>query len=366
MKIFIVCPRLCHGGAERVGVTLANGMHGKGHDVTVLADLFEPQTYQLDEGIKIRNLVPQTGNKGRKWGGAVLILRRWLKRDRPDVIIGVLPLCSFVSRLAAMGLNIPVIATEHGSFERPADALMSRMERFSKFYLNKIYRVVTVLTEADKRVIGDRLKHVVVMPNPLCLTPIREDELTAPRQKVVLAAGRVDDWHYKGFDLLMKAWGQVMRDTNLHDWKLQIAGVWRDARSKAFLESIAREAGCLESLEFLGFQDDMLPVYRRASVFVLSSRYEGFGLVLIEAMSQGCACVAADYKGRQSEIITNPSEGITCSVEDVSALASGMLKMMTDDQYREQVRLAAVKRSEYYSITNSVERWGKLINEVVK
>lgn len=376
MKIFIVCARLCHGGAERVGVVLANGFAAKGHQVVVATDLHEEITYRLDELVGVMGMTPARTKKVKKWGIAIKRLRRYFRAHRPDVVIGIMPLCSLIARIAATGLHIPVIATEHDSFERPADAPMSKMEYFSKFCLNKIYRAVTILTAADQKVIGRRLRHAVVMPNPLSLQPIAGEEAADEhvvdsiaklhKQKVVLAAGRVDNWHYKGFDLLMRAWGKVMMDNSLKDWTLQIAGVWRNEQSKAFLETIARDAGCLDSVEFLGFQNDMLPVYQRSSVFVLSSRYEGFGLVLIEAMSQGCACVAADYKGRQSEIIQNEHQGITCAVEDADALAAGLRRMMTDETYRERAQVGAVRRSYFYSVSNCVKRWECLINKVVK
>lgn len=376
MKIFIVCPRLCHGGAERVGVVLADGFAAKGHQVVMATDLHEEITYRLDELVGVMGMTPATNSKIKKWGVAINRLRRYFRAHRPDVVIGIMPLCSLIARIAATGLHIPVIATEHDSFERPADAPMSKMEFFSKFCLNKIYRAVTILTAADQKVIGRRLRHAVVMPNPLSLQPIAGEEAADEnvvdsiaklhKQKVVLAAGRVDNWHYKGFDLLMRAWGKVMMDNSLKDWTLQIAGVWRNEQSKAFLETIARDAGCLDSVEFLGFQNDMLPVYQRSSVFVLSSRYEGFGLVLIEAMSQGCACVAADYKGRQSEIIQNEHQGITCAVEDADALAAGLRRMMSDETYRERAQVGAVRRSYFYSVSNCVKRWECLINKVVK
>ena len=111
---------------------------------------------------------------------------------------------------------------------------------------------------------------------------------------------------------------------------------------------------------------DFLKLYQKASIFVLSSRYEGFGLVLIEAMSQGCACIACDYKGRQREIIQNDSQGLCCEPDDVDALAEAMRKMMTDDQYRESVRKNAVERSKYYSLENTIQRWEKLLDKVVK
>ena len=67
MKILIVCPRLCHGGAERVAVTLANGFIHRGHDVVFLTDLFEEQTYQLDDAVQVKSLVAVSIPKYKKW-----------------------------------------------------------------------------------------------------------------------------------------------------------------------------------------------------------------------------------------------------------------------------------------------------------
>lgn len=138
-------------------------------------------------------------------------------------------------------------------------------------------------------------------------------------------------------------------------------------------------------IEFLGFQKDIEKLYQEASIFVLSSRYEGFGLVLIEAMSQGCACVACDYKGRQREILSPlqgdslkvngysdhgieaTENGILCEPEDVEALAEAIKKMIEDDEYREGIRANAIERSKYYSIENTMDRWEKyLVEEVIR
>ena len=119
--------------------------------------------------------------------------------------------------------------------------------------------------------------------------------------------------------------------------------------------------------------------------FVLSSRYEGFGLVLIEAMSQGCAPVACDYKGRQREII-NPSSvfpqgeeelsdavsggcvcnnGILCEPDNAEQLAVAIARMISDDKYRMSVQQNAISRSRYYSIENTIDRWEQLLNKVI-
>lgn len=385
MKICIVCPRLCHGGAERVAVTLANGFILREHQVVFLTDLYEEQTYQLDEAVLVKNLVAVSNPKYKKWLSAIRIVRSVIKKERPDVMIGIMSLCSIVAKLAAMGTDVPVIATEHGSYERPDSAPLTKWEKFYKFYIGKIFNCVTVLTDADRIKIGKQLKNVVVMPNPLAIEPIK---MSRQRENTLLAAGRVDDWHYKGLDVLIKAFSKLVQSSKFkvqnEGWKLQIAGVWRNPETRVYLDGIAEECGVLDKIEYLGFVDDMKTLYQESSIFVLSSRYEGFGLVLIEAMSQGCACIACDYKGRQKEILCPdgdvPSEkclvksekpigsnieicdnGILCEPDDVDALAEAMKTMIMEDEYRESVRQNAVERSKYYSIEKTIERWEKLL-----
>lgn len=389
MKICIVCPRLCHGGAERVAVSLANGFVARGHEVIFFADLYEEQTFALDESIQLLNLVPQSNNKLKKWGGAIRILRTQLKKDKPDVIIGIMSLCSIVAKLASIGMGIPVVATEHDSYERPGSAPMPFFIKCYKFWICRMFTYVTVLTDADKKIIGKSLRNVTVMENPLALEPI---ETLSPRKRIILASGRVDNWHYKGFDVLIRAWGRVngqlkidngKLSSNGEPWKLVIAGVWRSSETRKYLDGIAKECGVLDKIEYTGFVEDMQKLYAESSIFVLSSRYEGFGLVLIEAMSQGCACVACDYKGRQREIMSPEGQGskfnvqssnnkvelcetgILCEPDDVEALAEAMKKMIEDDEYRESVRAKAIERSNYYSIDNTMDRWEALLKQIV-
>ena len=387
MKVIIVCPRLCHGGAERVAVSLANGFVSRGHEVFFAVNLFEEQTYELNSHVKLLNLVSVFTPKIRKWWSAIWIVRNIIKVNKPDVVIGIMSLCSVIARLATVGTGVPVIATVHDALEKPESAPMSFWERFYKFRISKVFKRVTVLTEADKQVIGGRLKNVVVMPNPLAITPT---ETVPPKKNIILAAGRVDNWHVKGFDLLIRAWARVVTSSTEHQvskdsissqWRLQIAGVWRGPKTREYLDGIAKECGVLDQIEYLGFVDDMRSLYKDASIFVLSSRYEGFGLVLIEAMSQGCACVACDYKGRQREIIEELKDGrieelksgsyeeckngILCSPDDVEALADGIKRMMEDEEYRKDVQRNSVERSKAYSVDQVVQRWENLFDQII-
>lgn len=388
MKIFIVQSHIGGGGAERVGVLLADGLAQRGHEVSLVTNLHDEVKYPVDERVKVLNMVSSNGHKLRKWLSATRNLRKLVKEYHPDVIIGIMQLSSLISRIACLGTKTPIIMTEHDSFERPPSAPMSKMEYFCKFYLNKIYECVTVITQADKDFIGKRLKKVQVMPNPLLLQPVKE---IPQKEKVILAAGRLDAWHYKGLDVLIKAWGKVVesRESRVErkGWRLQIAGTGSE-ESLQYLKSLCKENGVEDSVDFLGFVSDMESLYKKASVFVLSSRYEGFGLVLIEAMSQGCACIACDYKGRQREIMeTLPgppclgrgaevqnakrdpffenSTGILCPPDDVEALAAALKKMVEDDDYRESVRQSAIERADYYNIDNIASQWEILFRQML-
>lgn len=383
MKILIVQSHLGGGGAERVGVLLANGFVSHGHQVNIATDLTVSPNYNPSANVKLFNIITHHGNVILKWLYAIKELRAQLRKESPDVIIGIMQLCSLVSFIASFRLHIPIVMTEHYAFERPGNGL-SRLETFSKFYINRLYSLVTVLTNVDKLLIGNRLRRVEVVNNPLTFSLAKH---VPSKHNIILAAGRLDGWYVKGFDVLIRAWALVNGKLRIDNgqlsykgefWKLQIAGTGSE-ESLNYLKQLCKENGVEDSVEFLGFRKDVEKLYQDASIFVQSSRYEGFGLVLIEAMSQGCACVACDYKGRQREIMcptpTLPEgegafeaceTGILCEPDDVDALAAGIRKMIEDDAYRESVRKNAIERSKYYSIENTVDRWELLLNKVVK
>jgi GalNAc-alpha-(1->4)-GalNAc-alpha-(1->3)-diNAcBac-PP-undecaprenol alpha-1,4-N-acetyl-D-galactosaminyltransferase len=372
MKIYIVCWRLSFGGAERVGVLLADGLARRGNEVTMVADLFDPVTYQLDSNVKLRNLV-SSQSKLRKWISSVINLRRYLLEDRPDAIIGILNATSLIALIASIGLHIPIVMTEHDAFERPASAPFTFWKRFAKFTLNKLYRHVTVLTSADKMITGEHLgrARIHVMPNPLALQPLNwtgegwktEDGTLIKKRPIVLAAGRLEDWHLKGFDLLLKAWS-MQEQSIREEWKLEIAGK-ETPESLAYLKGLCKKYNIEDSVKFLGFREDIDKLMQQASVFVLSSRYEGFGLVLIEAMSQGCACIAADYNGRQKEIFGPSHCGLPCKTEDAMDLAEKMKLLMVHPEDRLPMQQLAVERSRDFSVEKIAAKWEALLNEII-
>lgn len=359
MKIFIVCNKLGGGGAERVAALLATGFSLKGHEVYIITNLFDKRDYSVANQVALLQLFPDTSNKYKRWYGAVSLLRKYIRTYTPDVIIGIMGACALIGKLAALGKNVPIIMTEHNAFERPIYAPLTFTKKIFKFYINRLYDCVTVLTEADKKVIGDRLKKVYVMPNPLALRPYVD---ICEKKNKILAAGRLNDWFVKGFDLVIKAWGTIASD--YPEWTLEIAGTG-DNESIELLNKLIKDNEVTNCVKLVGFRNDVESMYQESSIFVLSSRYEGFGLVLIEAMSQGCACIACDYGGRQLEIIENEENGILCPPDEVDKLAESIQKLISNRQYRELLQKNAPKRAMQYELMAIMERWEDLLNKVV-
>lgn len=357
MRLLIVSPKLYGGGAENCAVLWANGFADNGHDILMLSDIYSRIVYQCSDSVCLDALFPEKSSfKVSKWYKAILNIRKAINEWEPDAIIGVMAACSFASKIASIGSNIPVIMTEHSAFERPDNAKFTRKELFFKFYLNKIYDVVTVITQRDKEVIGKRLKKVVVMPNPLSLIPV---DIRPLKSNYVLAAGRLDAWFVKGFDVLLEAWQQVSKKHP--NWKLKIAGAGK-ADSVSFIMKKLSDLGIESSVEILGLVKDMESVYKAADVFVLSSRYEGFGLVLIEAMSQGCACIACDYLGRQKEILGDSRNGVLCQPDNVNELADSLNKLLTNDSMRKELGDNAIVRSSLYYNEVIIQKWQEMLN----
>ncbi len=360
MKIVLFLHGLTRGGAEHVTALWASGFSKRGHEVTIIVrNNYECDVcYSIPSDVQIKALKKKGNYSISRIVYRILQIRHIIKEVKPDAIITVMHPYGLYAYLATIGLKIPIFNTEHNAFERPGEAKWTRFEIFNKFYVNKLFKGVTVLTQADKDLIENRLNNVTVLPNPLAFEPV---ESLPVKEKKVLAMGRLDAWYIKGFDILIKSWAEVHRSHP--EWRLQIAGAGSE-KSQNQLRIFAEEAMVSSSVDFIGFFDKPIKAYRPASIFVLSSRCEGFGMVIVEAMSQGCACVACDYGGRQSEIIRSESEGLVCETENVGQLSSCICKLIEDEQVRKKIQESSIRRSKDYSLDVIMDKWDGILSKI--
>lgn len=362
MKILIIVSSLTDGGAERVAASWANGLKKIGNDVYVISDYSKPVTYKLQDGIvKIQIPIASKNKISRLLIDPIrkiTFFRRTIKSIKPDVILSVLFIAPITLRVSLIGIknNLLNILTDHNSYERPLSSPMSFKHRLNKFYLTRLFDHITVLTKRDKEIlIGKGIKNVTVMYNPLFLNPLTK---IPKKENIILAVGRMDAWHYKGFDLLIKAWNKLYKD--YPSWKLRIVGN-ATQNTLQYLKSLC-DPGC--SLDLVKYTDNIQEEYKKASVFILSSRYEGWGLVLVEAMSQGCAAIACDNNGRQTEIISNNKNGIIIAPENIEAMITSLRILLDDSAFRDRLQKEAPKSVGQFSEINIAKKWMELLQNL--
>lgn len=366
MKIFIVTPTLTNGGAERVAAMLAKGFSERGHEVTVVTHTEQKISFDPGPKVELLPIAPTQNRTIIKWITSIKWIRSYIKNKQPDIIIGIMGVCSYLSRLAAIGTKTKVILTEHSAFERiPGYSLQTRV-KYTRKWIDYRFRYLTLLSEQDKKVGGKKYSHAVVMPNPLTYPPFEGRIPDLQKRNQILAVGRISNWYVKGFDILIEAWSLIVSRNDFDStWKLKIAGVGTKDDMQ-HLKDLCKKYHVENRIIFLGFQEDMLSLYRETEIFCLSSRSEGLPMSLLEAMSQGCAPVATDYKGRTKNIILSQNIGLICNPQDSLSLAEGLWKMINDGNYRKQVQLNALERSRNYSLDHVMNLWENWLNIIIE
>lgn len=365
MKIIIVVHALTGGGAERVAASWANGLTVLGHNVSILTATDRTPTYATDPKVRI---IERNGVKGnslkakiiRKLFGGLVAWRQMhglMRREHPDAVVHVLYLHHFATLAARLtsGSHAKVIMTDHNTYEVPAGVKRPRKQWRNKLFDNRFFDTVTVLCDVDRKIMEQKgFTNFETLHNPLFLKPV---EKIPEKEKTVLAVGRMRNWYVKGFDLLARGWKDV--NSKHPDWKLRIVGkIEPDIMQK--LKELAGES--VNSIEFIDYTPDVADEYRRASIFVLSSRYEGWGLVAVEAMSQGCATIACDYKGRQAEFIQDGNNGLLIQPGNATAIADAINKLIADAPLRQRLQQESPRHLGEFSELNTARRLEKLLS----
>lgn len=227
----------------------------------------------------------------------------------------------------------------------------------TKYWQNQLVKKIkkldafVVLTEEDKQDWGD-LKNISVIPNFIGRIP---EESSECNNKNVIAVGRYT-WQ-KGFDLLLTAWKQI--ESQIEDWQLCIYG----PGERNEYENLSNNLG-LKRLKLYGTASDINDKFLSSSVFAFSSRYEGFGLVLIEAMSCGLPSVSFSCPCGPRDIITPNVDGFLIDNYDVRMLADKLLELMRNDQLRKKMGEKARENMSRFLEKKIMHTWVKLLKSL--
>lgn len=367
VRVLLLCDRLdIAGGVERFVCALANHLAREGMEVAVgsVSTRRANVRYPLDSEVRVLTgeegrLFSDTGEATSRLGRAWQMLRtqwrigralnRLIRTHQPDVVLlnGLTTACSVL----ALGRRFAprVICCDHNHFSARS-ALWQRLRR----WLYPQVGAVVSLTEADAprfRAINPRTE---VIYNAASL---RAELPAAPDSGLVLAVGR--HVAQKGFDLLLQAWVIVARALPLA--RLRIVG---DGPQRAAHEHLAQTLGLAGRVEWRAPTAQIDGYYREADVFVLSSRYEGMPIALLEAQAMGVPAVAFDCPTGPREIITEQT-GRLVPAGDVAALAAALIELLRSPELRAQMGGAAIARSRaVFSPQEHERRWAALVRDV--
>jgi glycosyltransferase involved in cell wall biosynthesis len=280
-----------------------------------------------------------------------LLLARRLRRVRSGVIVTTRP--SFNMLGAALSRpGVAVVGQEHLNFSVRRPLLKPEIRRTYGGL-----DALAVLTESDRRAYEAELARptrVVAIPNAV---PAPDGPPSDTSQPVVLTAGRLT--RQKGYDHLIPAFASVAREAP--GWTLRIAGA---GPKRAELDALIEHHGAGERVQMLGHVSDMGRQMQDASMFVMSSRWEGFPMVLIEAMSKGLPVVSFDCPTGPADIVEHGATGFLVPQGDEQALADAMLELIRDDAKRRRFGAAAAESAAQYTLAQVGPRWDALLAEV--
>lgn len=362
LRLTLVIAAMGAGGAERVLSIMANHWATRGHIVTVLTfdDGTQPPFYRMDARVRCTALDLVRASRGALEALAqnlwrIVRLRRALRAIRPDAVISFMTETSVLTLLAARGLGVPVLVSEHSDPWRfPLGRSWAWLRRWSYRFAPRI----VVLNGQARAYFPRRLQAALaVIPNPV-LPPPRA-AATRARARQVVAMGRFTE--QKGFDLLLRAFAEVR--ARHPEWTLVIMG---DGPLRTELTGLARALGLESRVRLAGVVPDPYAVMGGSELFVLSSRYEAFPMALCEAMACGMAVIATEYHRDVRDIVRDGENGLLVPVEDVAALVAAMDRLMTNDAERRRLGACAAEISERYGVERVMGQWDELLAATVR
>jgi len=364
-KILLVIAALWPGGAERVICELANTWAAQGVHVGLLTLEGSPDDdhYSLSPSVEriainikreSHSLLQTLSNNVRR----SRMIRYTIKKFAPDVVVSFIELNNVRVLAALMGSGIPVVVSERVD---PRHHDVGRAFDMARRWLYPFARHLVVLT---KNVATDWAYAIVpskkVTAIPVAVREILETLPGAERDpSLILAVGRLN--RQKGFDVLLRAFAR----SNLagRGTRLVILG---EGAERSSLEELARSLDIAPAVSMPGVVRDPESWMARCALFVMTSRYEGFGNVLLEAMAMRCAVIAADCDSGPCEMVRHGHNGLLVPVEDVEATAQAMERLFADVEMRGRLGEAAGEVRELFSREKIMRQWEDVILEAMR
>ena len=325
MKVTFVIESLSKGGAERVVCLLSHELYRQGHDVNIVT--FTPTvSYSYDGQLFCLNL-PILASYGKiklflRYIRRIFVLRRFLKKHQTDQLFSFMEVSSLLSILAFRKKTRVCVRNNPDSFSSNIKRAMKVLYPFAdKIICNskeQVYKLRNMISHPD----------ISYIHNPLAFDIIdkfRQEQICI-QKLFILAVGRL--CRQKRFDLLIKAYKNSQLSSNLD---LVILG---EGQEKCDLDGLVFKLGISDRVHFLGAKDNPYAYMEKCYFFVLSSDYEGFPNVLVEALACEAAVISTNCSTGPAEIIREGENGILVKTGDVEALSRAMSLLYINQDVR--------------------------------
>lgn len=349
---FAIC-----GGVERIVSEKASTLSSKGHDVTIISVYKDdrPIRYDMSKDVKVLFMnIPMVNNRNNHLITAVnrittllkaaIKLNKTLREVKPDIIF-------FTTTLGALLLPmchtkaVKIYESHLPRIFNPYNTFFSLMERRAD--------MVICLTEGDKTAYR-HAREVKVIPNFIKMPASYVKDYGV---KKAIAVGRLEE--QKGFDTLIDIWkGVTMKHP---DWQLHIYG---EGSLKQMLQKQISSAGLEDKVLLCGVCGNIMEKYTEYSLHIMTSRYEGQPMTLIEAQACGLPSVVFDFEYGAGDIITNNVNGILVGKDDIKSFAEALSRMMDDTDMRKRCGEKARLMAERFSKENIMPGWFGLIDSL--
>ena len=379
LKIVYITPAIYSaGGVERV-ITLKASYFAEqyGYDVTIIVtegkgrDSFFP----LSDTVKVVNLAI---NFEELWTCSFIrkvfiylkkqhlykqLLSQKLLRIRPDITISTLRReINFLNDIPDGSKKIGELHVNRANYRNFKTEKSNYLkDLFAKLWANNL---VGHLKKLDKLVVLTKedclawpeLKNICVIPDPLPFTPSHVSPLT---EKRVIAVARYS--HEKGIDLLLQAWADV--EKQCADWRLDVFGEGDTVSYEQLIDELAIDRS---RCKLNGCTNEIEHEYQKSSVAVCSSRFEGFGLAIVEAMACGLPVVSFNCPWGPQEIITNGENGLLVENGNIIKMADAINILIRNKKYREQIGKKSVVSVQQYNRSQIVQKWNDLFKKIIE
>jgi glycosyltransferase involved in cell wall biosynthesis len=334
-RIALFLPSLCGGGAERVMTNLAIAFCERGIAVDlVLLKAEGPYLRELPPGVRVVDL-----SASRLLTG-LPALARYLRQQRPQVMLSAMKHVNVIALLAALlsRSQVPIVVSEHSnatvSLDLNPGIKTSVLRVLMRWLYPRAYHIVAVsegVAVGLGSLLGIGSSRISVIHNPIVSAnvlllsnqPVSHPWFLNKSIPIILATGRLTP--AKDFETLLQAFDRARKKRHL---RLMILG---EGELRSSLEAVVDKLEQKEDVALPGFVDNPFAYMRQADMFVLSSRWEGFGNVLVEAMACGVPVISTDCPSGPAEILENGKWGRLVPVGDVDALAQAMLDTLESE-----------------------------------